>query len=140
LPDETRILGKLSGVMAWLILAYLVIRFADVIVRGQIGLAFKFDLQGNMFLLENMLLLIPMFVLLSPANRKNPQLLFLSALSIVFASALYRLNTYLIGFDPGGGWTYFPATGEIFITLGIVAIEIMAFLWFVKRLPVYHKA
>jgi len=140
LPDETNILGKLSGVMSWLIVVYLVIRFADVAVRGHFDLAFKFDLKGNMFLLENMLLLVPMFILLAPANRDNPQLLFISAISIILSSAIYRFNTYLIGFDPGSGWTYFPATGEIFITLGIVAIEIMAFLWFIKRLPVYHKA
>ncbi len=140
LPDETRLLGKLSAVMAWLIAAYLVIRFADVVIRGHLGLAFKFDLKGNMFLLENLLLLIPMCILLVPANRNNARLLFLSAMSIVFASALYRFNTYLIGFDPGPGWNYFPSTGELFISLGIVAIEIMAFLWFIKRLPIYHRA
>lgn len=139
LPDETHLLGTLSGVMAWLIAGYLVIRFADVTIRGHLGLAFEFDLKGNMFLLENLLMLIPMCVLLVPANRNNPRLLFLCALSIVFASALYRFNTYLIGFDPGAGWTYFPATGELFITLGIVALEIMAFLWFIKRLPVYRR-
>ncbi len=140
LPDETRLLGKLSAVMAWLIAAYLVIRFADVVIRGHLGLAFKFDLKGNMFLLENLLILIPMCILLVPANRNNARLLFLSAMSIVFASALYRFNTYLIGFDPGPGWNYFPSTGELFISLGIVAIEIMAFLWFIKRLPIYHRA
>ncbi len=140
LPDETHLLGKLSSVMAWMIAGYLVVRFADLAIRGHLGLAFKFDVKGNMFLMENLLILIPMCVLFVPANRSNPRLLFLCALSIIFGSALYRFNTYLIGFDPGAGWTYFPATGELFITLGIVALEIMAFLWFIKRLPVYRRA
>jgi Ni/Fe-hydrogenase subunit HybB-like protein len=140
LTDETRLLGKISGVMAWLIAVYLVVRFADVAIRGHLGLAFSGDLKGNMFLLENLLLLVPMCILFMPANRNNARLLFLSAVSIVLAGTLYRFNTYLIGFDPGAGWKYFPATGEILITLGIVSIEIMAFLWFIKRLPVYHKA
>jgi Ni/Fe-hydrogenase subunit HybB-like protein len=137
--DETDLLGKVSGVMAWLIAIYLVIRFADVVFRGHLNLAFRGDLLGNIFLLENILLLIPMAVLFVPANRKNARVMFLCAVSIVLAAILFRFNTYIIGFDPGNGWHYFPAVGEIFITLGIVSIEIMAFLWFIKRLPIYRR-
>jgi len=138
--DESHLLGKVSAVMAWMIAVYLVIRFADVLVRGHFNLAFKGDLQGNMFLLENLLMLIPMCILFVPANRKKARVLFLCAASIVLGAALYRLNCYIIGFDPGTGWHYFPAVGEIFISLGIVSMEIMAFLWFIKRLPIYRRA
>jgi len=138
--DETDILGKVSGVMAWLIAIYLVIRFADVAIRGHLGLAFRGDLMGNMFLLENLLLIVPMAVLFAPANRKNARVMFFCAVSIVLAAILYRFNTYIIGFDPGNGWHYFPAVGEIFITLGIVSLEIMAFLFFIKRLPIYRRS
>jgi len=137
--DETHLLGKVSAVMAWLIAVYLVIRFADVGIRGHLNLAFKGNLLGNMFLLENLLLMVPMGILFIPANRKNAPVVFLCAVSIVLAAALYRLNTYIIGFDPGNGWRYFPAVGEIFISLGIVSMEIMAFLWFIKRLPIYRR-
>jgi Ni/Fe-hydrogenase subunit HybB-like protein len=92
-----------------------------------------------MFLLENLLLLVPMGILFVPANRKNAPVMFLCAVSIVLSAALYRLNTYIIGFDPGNGWHYFPSVGEIFISLGIVSMEIMAFLWFIKRLPIYRR-
>ena len=137
--DESHLLGKVSGVMAGLIAIYLVIRFADVGIRGHLNLAFKGDLLGNMFLLENLLLLIPMGILFVPANRKKARVMFFCAVSIVLAAALYRLNTYIIGFDPGNGWHYFPAVGEIFVSLGIVSMEIMAFLWFIKRLPIYRR-
>ena len=137
--DETDLLGKVSAVMAWLIAIYLVIRFADIVIRGQLNLVFKGDLLGNMFLLENLLFLIPMGILFVPANRKKARVVFLCAVSIVLAAALYRFNCYIIGFDPGNGWHYFPAAGEIFISLGIVSMEIMAFLWFIKRLPIYRR-
>ena len=42
----------------------------------------------------------------------------------------------LVGFSPGPGWSYFPAVPEIFITLGIVSVEVMGYLMFVKALPV----
>jgi len=137
--DESHLLGKVSAVMAGLIAIYLLIRFADVGIRGHLNLAFKGDLLGNMFLLENLLFLIPMGILFVPANRKKARVVFLCAVSIVLAASLYRLNTYIIGFDPGNGWHYFPAVGEIFVSLGIVSMEIMAFLWFIKRLPIYRR-
>ena len=140
IADERHILSKLSGIFPWMLGIYLIIRFADVAIRGHLGLAFKGDLMGNMFLLENLLLLVPMCILFMPANRNNSRMLFFSAISIILAGTLYRFNCYLIGFNPGGGWTYFPAAGEILITVGIVSIEIMAFLWFIKRLPIYHRA
>ncbi len=140
IADESHMLSKLSGIFPWMIGIYLLVRFADVAVRGHLGLAFKGDLMGNMFLLENLLLLVPMCILFMPASRNNARVLFFSAISIILAGTLYRFNCYLIGFNPGGGWTYFPAAGEILITVGIVSLEIMAFLWFVKRLPIYHRA
>ncbi len=140
LLEENHLLGKLSAVFPWLIGIYLIIRFADVSIRGHLNLAFSGDLKGNMFLLENLLLLVPMCILFIPANRNNARMLLFSAISIILAGTLYRFNCYLIGFDPGGDWKYFPAAGEILITVGIVSIEIMAFLWFIKRLPIYRRA
>jgi Ni/Fe-hydrogenase subunit HybB-like protein len=138
--DESHLLGKVSRVMAWLIAIYLVIRFADLGMRGHLDLAFRGDLLGNMFLLENILLVVPMAVLFAPANRKNERVMFLCAVSIVLAAAIFRFNTYVVGFNPGNGWHYFPSTGEIFISLGIVSLEIMAFLYFIKRLPIYRRS
>jgi len=49
---------------------------------------------------------------------------------------LYRFNAFIIGFNPGGGFEYFPSFSEIIITLGIISIEIMMYLIFIKKLPV----
>ena len=62
-----------------------------------------------------------------------------AAFSMLLAGAVYRFNAYLVGFSPAPGWSYFPAVPEIFITLGIVAVEVMAYLIFVKALPVLPK-
>jgi Ni/Fe-hydrogenase subunit HybB-like protein len=140
IQDESPLLGKISGVAAWLIAVYLVIRFADLGLRGHLGLAFQGDFLGNMFLLENILLVVPMAMLFAPTNRKNSRTLFLCAVSIALAAVIYRFNTYIIGFNPGNGWRYFPSVGEIFISLGIVSVEIMAFLFFIKKLPIYHRS
>jgi Ni/Fe-hydrogenase subunit HybB-like protein len=135
-PLETKLLSRISAVIPWLLIVYLVVRVEDVNLRGLLPLAFSGGLKSNLFLLENTLLLLPMFILIYPNNRKNPKLLFTAACSLLVAGGLYRFNTYIIGFDPGTGWQYFPSAPEILITFSIIAIELMGYLWFVKRLPV----
>ena len=62
--------------------------------------------------------------------------LFRAGLMIVLGGALYRFDAYLVAFDPGPGWSYFPSVPETVITLGLVALEIMVFIWLVKRFPI----
>jgi Ni/Fe-hydrogenase subunit HybB-like protein len=123
--------------MAWLIVGYLVIRFADLLWRG--APIFTGGFQSFMFFLENLFYLAPVLLLAHPGLSRNLRGLFLAAVSVLLAGSLYRFNAFLIGYNPGPGWHYFPAPAEILITLGIVAIELMAYLYFVKRFPVLHS-
>ena len=138
-PMETKLLAKLSAFMPWMLGLYLVIRVEDVNLRGYLPLAFEGGLKSNMFLIENLLLAIALLILAYPANRDKPRLLFLASCSMLLGGCLYRFNTYITGFDPGTGWRYFPSVGELFITFGIIAAEVMAYLWFVNKLPVLPK-
>jgi Ni/Fe-hydrogenase subunit HybB-like protein len=133
---ETDILAKLSQVISLLLVVFLVIRFGDLIVRGQLGLAFKGDLRGDMFLLENAFHVLPLVLLASAANRKSAKMLFLSACFLMLGGLLFRFNTYLVGFDSGIGWNYFPSVSEQFITYAIISVEILLYMIFVKKLPV----
>lgn len=138
-PFETDLLAKLSAVISILLIILLVVRFGDLLIRGKLGLAFSGDLQGNMFLLENILHIVPFVILATPANRKSAKMLFFSACCLMAGGLLFRFNTYLIGFDPGTGWHYFPAVGEQFITYAIIAAEILLYMIFVKKLPVLPR-
>lgn len=140
-PSEVDILGKISALMPWMLAFYLVLRIEDVNLRGYLAEALSGGFEANMFVVENVLHLIPMLILMYPQNRNNPRLLFISAVFMMLGGSLYRLDTYLIGFDPGTGWQYFPSVSEILITFAIIATEIIGYLWFVKRMPVFtvHK-
>ena len=133
---ETPILSKVAGIIPVLIGIYMVVRFGDLIVRGKLGLAFAFDLKSVMFIIENILYLIPAIILATPQNRVKTRQLFIASVLMLLAGALYRFNAFLIGFDPGPGWQYFPSFSEIMITLGVISVEIMAYMIFVKKMPV----
>lgn len=138
-PSETPLLARLTRIMMGTLAFFLIVRFADLMLRGQLGLALSGSFQGNMFWAETLLFLLPLIVLASEKNRRNPGLLFLAAVSLALAGVVYRINAFLIGFDPGPGFSYFPSVPETMITLGIISLEILAYLYFIKKLPVMHR-
>jgi Ni/Fe-hydrogenase subunit HybB-like protein len=135
-PLEMKLLSRLSGLIPGLLVVYLLIRFGDLVARGAIGEAFGGGWKMVMFWIENLLYLVPVVLLASRGNRQKAGTVCLAAFSMLLAGAVYRFNTFLVGFSPAPGWQYFPTAPEIFITLGVVSVEIMAYLIFVRVLPV----
>ena len=134
-PSEVALFARLSRVAAGLLVGFLVLRWGDLAYRGHLGLAFAGDWDGNLFLIETVLFLAPIFVLLS-RRRASQRWQFLGAVCLLAGGSLYRLNSYLMAVQPGNGWTYFPSAPELTITIGVICLEIMLYLLFIKTLPV----
>ena len=134
-PYEQAMLTRLAGVIPWLLGGYIVLRWGSLLMNdGLRDLAF--DAKGIMFVIENILFIYPFLLLLSRTKREKLTQLFYASISIVLAGAVYRFDVFLVGYDPGGGYVYFPAATEILITVGVISIELVAYLFFVKRFPV----
>jgi Ni/Fe-hydrogenase subunit HybB-like protein len=135
-PPDTRLLGRLSKPIAAVLFLFLGVRVLDLIGRGRIGAIFSLDRYSCLFLLETGLFLLPALMLLS--RRRNPDLghLFRAGMLILLAGILYRFDVFLIAFNPGRSWSYFPSITEMLVTAGILALEIMAYVAIVKRFPI----
>ena len=131
---EFRILKPVQKIAAWGSLGFVIVRVVDVIVRGAAATAFRFDLQATMFWIENVLFVIPVLLLLS--GTTNLGMLFRQALVAAVAGAVYRFDAFLVAFNPGAGWHYFPSVPELFITIGLVALEIAIYVAVVKTFPI----
>lgn len=136
---ETQLLSGLGKIIVGLIAAFLVVRFAALLMAGKLGLIFALDLGSFMFLIETALFVYPVVVLMSPTRRAQGRSLLYAAVSMVLAGALYRFDAFIITFNPGAGYSYFPALPEMLITVGMVAMEIMAFLFIIKQYPVLAR-
>jgi len=136
LKSEQRILGRISPIVAALLAVFLVVRFADIAARGHLGLVFAGDGDSVLFLIETGLFVAAALLLASPGARRSPRLMFLAAAGLLAAGTLYRLDGYLVAYDPGNGWSYFPSVGELMITIALFSLEIMLYLVFIKKLPV----
>jgi Ni/Fe-hydrogenase subunit HybB-like protein len=81
-------------------------------------------------------MVLPLLMLLRRARLTDGGWLFGAALVTVVGATLYRFNSYLTAFNPGDHYSYFPTVPEILITVGMLAIELAAFIWLVKTFPI----
>jgi Ni/Fe-hydrogenase subunit HybB-like protein len=136
---ETPMLVGIGKIIVGVSVAFLVVRFGTLLVTGKLGLIFALDLGSLMFLVETAMFVYPVVILSSPTRRAEGKKLFYAALCMMLAGALYRFDAFLITFNPGEGYAYFPALPEILITVGMVAIEVMVYLFIVTRFPVLAR-
>jgi len=137
---ETGMLGSLGGVTAGFVLVFLAVRFADLAWRGRLGLAFRLDRYSLLFLLETALFLGSAVALLRKKARTSVGTQLNAAFALIAAGLLYRIDTYIVAYNPGPGWSYFPAVGEILITIGLIATETMVYLFVVRKFPILAGA
>jgi Ni/Fe-hydrogenase subunit HybB-like protein len=133
---EREMLADLAGVLVPITLAYVALRLLDLAVRGQIGALFALDFYSVMSLMELALFIAPVVMLLDKKKRRNMGHLFRAAMLLMLAGSAYRFDTYLVAFRPGEHWSYFPSVGELLVTVGLVAAEIIAYIVIVKTFPI----
>jgi Ni/Fe-hydrogenase subunit HybB-like protein len=133
---DTEMLAGLSGAMLPVLGLFLVLRLGDLLLRGQLGQAFVPNGYSIAFWVEIALTAAPIFLLMGRESRRAPGNLFRAAMLMMLAGGLYRFNTYLVAYRPGDDVHYFPSVPEFVITIGLVALEIMAYIVIVKMFPI----
>lgn len=137
-PRETVMLGSLLGIAAWIALGWVAFRLLDVAVTGKLGLLASG--YGAAFLAEVGLLVVGAAMLLSGKRRASPVWQARAAMMLLLGAALHRVNTYLVAFNPGSHFSYFPALPELLITFGIIAGEVAIYIAAVKTFPILRGA
>jgi Ni/Fe-hydrogenase subunit HybB-like protein len=141
LKIETHLLDPLAKIMLGVLALYLVVRVADLTVRGAWSGAFAPSWVSVSFWVENLGFIAPFFLIGTAQARRNPARLFLAGLAIMVGGVLLRLNGFMIGYEhhTGTGWTYFPSLGEIMVTTGMFAIEVLGYIVITRRFPVLPR-
>lgn len=135
-PFEKELLGKLSQIVRLLMALYLVVRFLDLAWRGALGLAFTPSMPMFTFWLENALFSVPLWLLASAQSRTKSKRIFLAAMAMALGGVIYRLAAFLVAYDTGGRWHYFPSLGEMTVTVGVIAFEVLGIIIAIRLLPI----
>ena len=133
-PRETGMLGRLANVAKWVALFFVAFRLAEVAWTGELGLVAS--PLGAVYVAEIAMHLAAAVVLFSPARRADPVWQVRAGILLILAGVGFRLNTYLVAFNPGAHYSYFPAVPELLVTIGFVAAELAIYLWAVKTFPI----
>ncbi|MQM29453.1 MAG: Ni/Fe-hydrogenase cytochrome b subunit [Candidatus Accumulibacter phosphatis] len=136
---EVSMLNPMARVMLGIMGVYLLVRFADLIARGVLGQAFQPTFIALSFWIENACFIAPFLLIRSVEARRNPARLFLAGVAVMLGGILLRLNGFLIAFDTGPGWTYFPSVPELLVTIGIFAAEVLGYIVITRRFPVLPR-
>lgn len=139
-PLEMHLLGKLSKVMTWVLAAYLIVRLVDLAARGALGSMFELSIEAFMFWIEMAMFVAPLVILAKPETRRNPAKLLIAAWCLMLAGFLLRINSFLVGYETGPGWHYYPSVPEIMVSVGMIALEILAYIVLVRYLPILPQS
>jgi Ni/Fe-hydrogenase subunit HybB-like protein len=139
-PFEKELIAKLLQIGRALIAVFLVVRFADLAWRGVLGLAFTPSAAMFTFWLETALLSVPLWLLVTADHRRKAKRLLLAALAMAAGGVVYRLSAFLVAYNTGAGWHYFPSLGEMTVTVGLIAFEVLAMIFAIRLLPILPAA
>lgn len=138
LKPEMELLTPLSRFIPWFIGAYAAVKFGDLFMRwDQLDfLAHPTD-TASLIVEIGIGLLVPFVMLLQKSVRRSPFWLFIAVTAVIFGVLLNRINVFVVGFHPYFAKTpYFPAIGEIAVTVGLVSTIILLYRFFAYYFPV----
>jgi Ni/Fe-hydrogenase subunit HybB-like protein len=151
---ESNLLAKLGKSIPFVLIAYLAIKFGELVYNGELNYLFSSGTISILFWVEIILSsLIPIAWFSFKRNRENPNRMLLGAVIMLVGMILNRFDvswfavkhpdplSYLPTFM--NNVHYLPTLPEISVSLGIFSAGILAFGLAVKYLPVFeseHKA
>ena len=136
---ETRLLTPMAKLMLGVLVAFLALRVGDLTLRGAWGHAFAPSIAALSFWLELACFIAPLILIGAESNRRNPAKLFLAGVLLMSGGALMRINGFLIGYDTGPGFSYFPTLPEVLVTAGMFALEVLGYIIITRRFPVLPR-
>jgi Ni/Fe-hydrogenase subunit HybB-like protein len=84
--------------------------------------------------------IIPLRMFMSREVRKSPSGLFIASMLVILGVVLNRFNNFITAYNPPYAQEpYLPSIGEISVTLGFIAIEILLYRLFVRIFPIISQ-
>jgi Ni/Fe-hydrogenase subunit HybB-like protein len=116
--------------------AFVLARFAGLWFQGQIALVVKPGLHTFLFWIETVLLLAAGTTFLRGRAFEDLALQLQGSFLALAGAGMYRIDTYLVAYQPAPGWRYFPWVREMLFSACLAAIGVAVYAAFVKLFPI----
>jgi len=141
LKPEKEVLSSLSRFIGPLLGVYLAFKIGDMVIRESFVYLTEINLASIMFTVEIVVgVIIPLRLFLLPTIRQSTTGLYIASLLVIFGVLINRFNNFVIAYNPPYTETsYFPSIGEISVTLGFAALEILLYRAYVMIFPIISQ-
>lgn len=141
-PMSMKMLQGLARGTAMALAVYAVVRLGDIMVKGNLGLAFAGTRAGTLFLLEiglGVLLPMVMLFLLSQGNKRDENSILFSQTLVIGGVILNRVSIVYLS-QKMEGVSYTPSWMEFALTAGLIATILVLYRAAVLYLPIMKGA
>ncbi len=141
LKPELNVLQSLARFIGPMLGIYLAFKIGDMVIRETFVYLTEFNLESILWTVELLFgILIPLRMFFWDRVMQSKPLLFTAAFLVVFGVFLNRFNVFVIAYTPAyATHTYWPSIGEISVTVGFIAVEILLFRTAVLLFPVISQ-
>ncbi len=137
---KTKTLSKLAWFLPWLLGFYLVMKFGELLIAGELGLLFEGGIYTVLFWTEIIVgVVIPIILFAFKQVRFSRQISLFGALLIMGGVILNRFDVTWFGMKPVPGQFYSPHWMEVAILVGVVAGVVMVYSLIARFFPVYEE-
>ena len=141
LKSEMDVLSSLGRYVGPLLGIYLAFKIGDMAVRQTFVHLTEINAASIMWIIEVLLgVVIPMRMFFWDKVLTSKPLIFTAAILVIFGVLMNRINTFIVSYTPlYATEVYWPSIGEISITIGFVALEILLYRTLVMIFPVISQ-
>jgi len=140
LKPEMKVLSSLGSMVSPILFIYLAFKVGDIFIRKTFNYILIFDTTSWMFIAEMGLIMIAFIMFLSRKTLNSPLRLFIGSTFVIAGVLLNRFNNFIIAYNPYyNPIKYIPSFGEISVTVGCIALLVLAYRVIVIIFPVISQ-
>jgi len=140
LKPEMKVLSSLGSMVSPILFIYLAFKVGDIFIRKTFYYILLFDTTSWMFIAEMGLIMVAFIMFLSRKTLNSPLRLFIASTFVIAGVLLNRFNNFIIAYNPYyNPIKYIPSFGEISVTIGCIALLVLAYRVIVIIFPVISQ-
>jgi Ni/Fe-hydrogenase subunit HybB-like protein len=137
------IVSGLGKFIPYILGIYLIVKVADLIVRGDVGLLFTEYPQNLLWWAEIIIgVVLPIILFSLPSVHQSKTKIFWSAVLVVAGLIINRFNVSVLALAMRPGTSYFPSLMEFAISIGLIVLALLVIQLANRLLPIvpHHEA
>ena len=134
--QETNLVAKLCKATVWVLGIYFLVKIIDIILQGKFNLIFDGSWQSDLFITEVLIsTVLPSIMFAFPGFSKNRKVQWTGSIMVIIGMMLNRIDVGGLVMLGATGDSYTPLWTEIVVSLGIISLATLIFLFAIEH---YH--